>query len=154
MSEKETILNKKGRKKEDVLEIPEEKEEVLIDEFEPNEDDFVKDEDTLFPNGPTYDNIDEWKSRYNGEIYMTDFEEGEIYIWRPLTRKEYRDIINIEGSTAFYREERICQVSIVWPTTNLSSKLRTTGKAGIPSMLSELILEKSGYNPNTRTMAL
>ena len=52
MSEKETILNKKGKKKEDILEIPEEKEEVLIDEFEPNEDDFVKDEDTLFPKIP------------------------------------------------------------------------------------------------------
>lgn len=124
------------------LEIPTESDEEEVDE------------DLLFPAGPTIEDVEEWKSRYNGEVFLTDFEDGEIYLWRPINRKEYKSIMAIEGSTGMYREEAICQTVILWPKGNISTKLRTFGKAGVPTLLSELILEKSGYNPNTQTIRL
>lgn len=140
------------KEEETELEIPETS-DFDLDGAELQQEEEV-DEDLLFPAGPSIEDVEEWKSRYNGEVFLTDFEDGEIYLWRPINRKEYKSIMAIEGSTGMYREEAICQTVILWPKGNISTKLRTFGKAGVPTLLSELILEKSGYNPNTQTIRL
>lgn len=103
--------------------------------------------DIIFEGGPTYDQVEEWKSRFDGEIYMSEFN-GVVYIWRPIRRKEYRDIQRIEHASSqdfeYYLEEQICNTCVLWPEDYSSHKM-TFGKAGIPTMLSQLIMERSGF---------
>lgn len=110
-------------------------------------------DELLFPGGPTFNELEDWKSRFNGEVYMTEFEEDDIYIWRPIKRKEYKDISKIQGADQFYKEERICEKCVLFPK-NYSYVAMTNGKAGTPSLLSELILEKSGFVAKTGAMKL
>lgn len=125
--------------------------DVILDnqEEESIEDDFNKNgEDELFQGGPTYDQVADWKSQYDEEIYMSSFGE-DTYIWRPLRRKEYKDIQKIENADEYYVEEQICMRCVLWPSGTLPQKLRA-GKAGIPTMLSRLIMDKSGFvRPST-----
>ena len=110
-------------------------------------------EELVFPNGPSYNELEGWKSQFNGEIYMTEFDDDEVFLWRPIRRKEYKDISKIQNADKFYQEERICEKCVLFPR-KYSYMSMTHGKAGIPSLLSELILEKSGFVAKTGAMRL
>lgn len=127
-------------------------EAVHIDELG-EEVDPSKGPELVFPNGPTYDELEKWKSQFNGDIFMTEFDDDDIFIWRPIRRKEYKDISKINNADQFYKEERICEKCVLFPR-NYSYMSMTQGKAGIPSLLSELILEKSGFAAKTGAMRL
>ena len=118
-----------------------------------DEDDASKAEQEIFAGGPTYNDLEKWKSMYNGEVYLTEFDEEDVFVWRPIKRKEYKDIAKIQSADNFYKEERICEKSILFPAgygfMNMSN-----GKAGIPTLLHELILEKSGFVAKTGAMRL
>lgn len=105
----------------------------------------------LFPGGPSVDAIEEWKSRY-GEIYLTEFEE-DVFIWRSLTRKEYKEIMKIANADNFYKEERICDKVVIWPEGYNFLKMGQ-GKAGIPTLIAELVMEKSGFQAKTGALRL
>lgn len=139
-----------NKKKEELLEeaeVAQEEEETLeeVDEFQSEEEEMDhKGEDEIFPFGPTYDQLEDWKSRFDGEIYMSDFN-NQIFLWRPIRRKEYRDIQRVEGAKdEYYMEEAICRNSVLWPEDYALHKI-TFGKAGIPTTLSQLIMERSGF---------
>ena len=97
----------------------------------------------IFDGGPTFDQVADWKSRFDDEIFMTDFGD-DTYIWRPIRRKEWKDMQRIEGQNEFYLEESICRTCVLWPEDMTPQKM-TFGKAGVPTMLSQLISEKSGF---------
>lgn len=100
--------------------------------------------DEVFPFGPTYDQVQEWKSRYDGEIYMSDFND-KLFIWRPIRRKEFREIQQLDGNPdEYYIEEAICRTCLLWPEDYAMQKM-TFGKAGIPTTMSQLIMERSGF---------
>lgn len=99
-------------------------------------------EEILFPEGPTMKQVDEWKAKFK-DIYFTEFED-EVFLWRCITRNEYKEISNIPGADTFYREERIVERVTLWPA-NYDGFVMRAGKAGIPSFLAEQILEKSGF---------
>lgn len=147
MTEEE--FDKKIKEVEESEELVQETEDTTTYTKEQLEDD----SNEFFPNGPSIGQIEEWKSLYNDEVYMTDFENNDIFIWRPIRRSEYKNIFKVEGSDAYYREEKITTTCLLWPK-NKSALLRTHGKAGIPTILSELIMEKSGYNPHTTSVKL
>lgn len=105
----------------------------------------------LFPGGPTLDKVEEWKSQY-GEIYLTEFEE-DVFIWRSLTRKEYKDVMKVERADNFYKEERICDKVVIYPETYNFMQM-AQGKAGIPTLISELVMEKSGFQAKTGALRL
>lgn len=111
----------------------------------------AKDE-LLFPGGPTYDELEKWKSQFNGEIYYTEFDDENKFIWRPIRRKEYKEISKVQADQ-FYKEERIAERCMLFPK-NYGFMDMTHGKAGIPSLLHELILEKSGFVATTGAMKL
>lgn len=68
----------------------------------------------------------------------------DLYIWRPLTRKEYRRILQ-EASDEYEKEELVCQAAVVWPEGIDFSK----GQAGVPGALAPIIIDESGYgDPN------
>jgi hypothetical protein len=109
-------------------------------------------EELLFPNGPSVAQVEEWKSRFGDEIYLTEFEE-EVFLWRPITRKEYKGVMKVPNADSFYKEERICEAVILYPQ-NYNFMAMTSGKAGIPTLLAELVMEKSGFQAKTGAMKL
>ena len=109
-------------------------------------------EELLFPDGPAVAQVEEWKSRFNDEVYLTEFDE-EIFIWRPITRKEYKSVMKIQNADSFYKEERICEAVVLYPEQYNFMQM-TAGKAGIPTLLSELVMEKSGFQAKTGAMKL
>jgi len=110
-------------------------------------------EQEIFPGGPTHNDLEGWKAMYGGEVYLTEFDDEDIYVWRPIKRKEYKDIAKIQNADQFYREERICEKAVLFPA-KYSFMNMSAGKAGIPTLLHELILEKSGFVAKTGAMRL
>lgn len=99
-------------------------------------------DEVLFPDGPKMNLVEEWKSKY-GSVYLTEFEE-EVFLWRTLTRKEYKEIMKVMQADTYYKEERICDKCILYPEEYNFLKM-THGKAGIPSLIAEQIMDKSGF---------
>lgn len=131
-------------------------EEVIVEDFTnlTEEEEILElevDENALFPGGPTKDEAEEMKAREGGELYMTRIMD-DFYLWRPLRRKEYKMIMGMENADSFYREEAICQKCVVWPK-NIGMTIRQ-GKAGIASVLSEVISEESGFTRDVQSMKL
>lgn len=83
------------------------------------------------------------------QIYATIVGET-LYIWRPLGRREYREILeSAEGE--YDLEERICQAAVLWPPDLDFSR----GLAGVPGALTPEIKEQSGYgSPERAYLAL
>lgn len=137
----------------------EEVEETTVPAPEPPEDEEIdpeligeNGEELLFPGGPSLNKIEEWKSQFGGEVYLTEFEE-EVFLWRPIKRKEYKEIAKIQNADSFYKEERICERCVLYPE-GYNFMAMTAGKAGIPTLLAELIMEKSGFQAKTGAMRI
>jgi hypothetical protein len=109
-------------------------------------------EEVLFPGGPTLKQVDEWKDKF-GQVYMTEVDEDDAFIWRVLNRKEFKDIMKLDNADAMYREERVCEKCIIWPE-GYTFVTMGDGKAGVPTILAEQIMEKSGFTPKTGPIAL
>lgn len=108
-------------------------------------------EELLFEDGPTLAKVDEWKGLF-GQVYMTEFED-EIFIWRALRRKEFKEIMKVEGADALYREERVCERCVLWPE-KYDFVAMGMGEAGTPTLLSEQVMDKSGFVAKTGPIAL
>ena len=138
-----------AKKKEELME---ENEVVVAGEIETITEEFMEEEelmeqdgkDEIFPMGPTYDQLADWKSRYKEEVYMSDFV-SQVFIWRPLRRSEWKTMQRAQGHDEAYNEESICRTCILWPEDYANHEM-AFGKAGIPTMLSQLIMEQSGFS--------
>lgn len=144
------------KKKAPQVEVDSFEEEVELEEVEEDtesDDQLIGPDgkELLFAGGPTLDKIEEWKSQY-GEIYLTEFEE-EVFIWRALIRKEYKDVMKVATTDNFYKEERICERVVIYPE-GYNFMAMTKGKAGIPTLIAELVMEKSGFQAKTGAMRL
>lgn len=98
-------------------------------------------EEYLFEGGPTFADVEEWKELYRS-IYVTEFD-GLTFIWRTLTRPEYKNILNGKDGDAFTREELICQVCTLWPK-DFDFKAKDA-PAGVATLLAEQIMDNSGF---------
>lgn len=149
------MTKKKVQTEEEVLEVQEVEgmeEEQEVNGVLPDELIGPDGEELIFQNGPSVAQVEEWKSRFNDEVYLTEFEE-EIFLWRPITRKEYKQVMKINNADSFYKEERICEAVVLFPE-NYNFMVMTQGKAGIPTLLAELVMEKSGFQAKTGAMKL
>ncbi len=99
-------------------------------------------DEPVFPNGPTRAQVEQWKAMY-GEIYATTFGD-QVFIWRTLNRTEYKEILKIQNADSLYKEERMCEKCVLWPI-GYNHIAISTSKAGIPSMIAEEIMAKSGF---------
>ena len=106
----------------------------------------------IVPNGPTLDQVEEWKSRFQDNVFLTEIQ-GEIYVWRPIRRIEYKGIMKVPNADRYFNEEKICDTCILFPA-NFRSAAMSNGLAGVPTILSELILEQSGFNPTVNAVRL
>lgn len=94
-------------------------------------------------NGPTRREVEGWKERYNGLVYFTPFD-GEVFVWRTLQRPEYREIISNTTLTALDREELFTEKCVLFPYDFSLEKIKKH-RAGVPSLLSEMLMDKSGF---------
>jgi hypothetical protein len=94
-------------------------------------------------NGPSRMEVEEWKERHSGHVYFTPFE-SEVFVWRTLQRPEYREIIRDTTLNALDREEMFTEKCVLFPR-NFSIEQIKKSRAGIASLLSEMIMDKSGF---------
>ena len=132
--------------------VEEEMEEEVTNGEIPNELLGPNGEELLFPDGPSLEQVEKWKSQYGDEVYLTEFDV-DVFLWRPITRREYKGIMKAQNADTYYKEERICEAVVLYPT-GYNFMNMTNGKAGIPTLLSELIMEKSGFQARTGAMKL
>ncbi|OTO09102.1 hypothetical protein A5882_003432 [Enterococcus sp. 4E1_DIV0656] len=137
---------KKSKKATDLIDGVNEEVEEIVEDLNEQEDD-----GRLFPGGPNEEEIEELKVKTGGELFMTRIIDS-YYLWRPLKRLEYREIMRIENADSYFREEKICEKCVVYPK-NVAKELRL-GRAGIATLLSEVISEESGFTNNVQSMKL
>lgn len=93
-----------------------------------NQKQSVKDFDELIKNFLNeYDNI-----------FFSEIDQ-QIFIYKPLGRKAYKDIVNNQNISDLDKEDLICEETIIWPENYNADDY----DAGIPSKLYEEILVNS-----------
>ncbi|WAT23565.1 hypothetical protein O0R52_22555 (plasmid) [Bacillus halotolerans] len=103
-------------------------------------------------NGPTRKEIEGWKEKYSGLIYFVPFD-GDVFIFRPLERPEYREIVSNTTLSALDREEVFTEKCVIYPNDFSLEKIKKS-RAGIASLLAEMIMEKSGFVAQTAPIKL
>jgi hypothetical protein len=93
--------------------------------------------------GPSRREVEGWKERHEGLVYFTPFE-NDVFVWRTLHRPEYREIIRDQTLTALDREELFTEKCVLYPYDFSIEKIKKS-RAGIASLLSEMIMDKSGF---------
>lgn len=113
----------------------------------------LDDDEQIWDGGPTAAQIKNWKSTH-GDVYVTSLTFDKHVVWRTLTRNEYKQLVKKmeqlvqagQLSTAeanLWNEEAITEICLLFPSydkTALSNEM-----AGLPSLLSQEILEASGF---------
>jgi hypothetical protein len=91
--------------------------------------------------GPDDGKIAQWKERY-GEIYLMSFDPDDQYVWRPITRLEYKNIIQSAKDDPHYME-MVVQRCVLWPPIGVENL--AGGKAGTIPTLHSVIMEGSNF---------
>lgn len=85
------------------------------------------------------DALDKYEAAFFTQI------EGQLFIYRPITRKEYRNIYKNESLSNYEKQDEICSLVLLHPKNfdfdNCS--------AGLPNQLFKEILEKSCLDPES-----
>lgn len=113
----------------------------------------LDDAEEIWEDGPTAGMIKAWK-QIHGDVYVTSLTYEKHVVWRTLARNEYKQLVKkmeqlVQGgqlSTAeanLWNEEAITEICILFPDYNKVSLMEDM--AGIPSLLSQEILEASGF---------
>jgi len=93
--------------------------------------------------GPTQVQIDEWKVKF-GDVFVAKFSAEEKYVYRPLRRFEYKQILSVgQQDNKAFAEEKVVQMCSLWPVVD-PTKI-STYKAGTVSTLVELIMAASNF---------
>lgn len=100
---------------------------------------------------PSRQEIEEWKRKHES-VYFLPFE-SEIYIFRKLKRPEYKSILRDSELTALDREEKFTETCVLFPRDYTIEDAKN-GNAGVPSLLTEIIMEKSGFHAKTGAIKL
>ena len=101
-------------------------------------------EEFLYAGGPTVSEVDGWKRKYEGaSIYASKILE-EMFVFRTINRFEYKQLIRQSNLDASQREEIICETTVLHPY-NYNWRSMAKREAGIPSTLSQIIMQKSGF---------
>jgi hypothetical protein len=135
---------------------------IQVDEVEQPEEEKVEtsiqiedvpDEELLWENGPTAKTVKEWK-KMHGEIYVTSITFDKHIVWRVLNRLEYKNLVKkmeqlvqagqlSSAEANMWNEEAIAELCMLYPKLD---KLDMSGvMAGVPSLISQEVLEASGF---------
>ena len=93
--------------------------------------------------GVSAEQIAEWKIKF-GEVYVAKFSEEEKYIYRPLRRLEYKQLLTLgQSENKSFAEEKVVQTCVVHPVVD-PTKIGAL-KAGTISTLVDLIMAASNF---------
>jgi len=68
------------------------------------------------PGSPSADQIEAWKQNF-GSVYAFGFGTNEIYVWRPMNRREWQKLISNEAlaqDEAKFQEQVVAR-AVLWP---------------------------------------
>lgn len=135
--------------------------QMVDEDFDTDEDDLepvtsvedLPDEEEIWPDGPTAGQIKLWKKEH-GDVYVTSISFDKHIAWRPLSRLEYKNLVRKmeqlvqsgQLSTAeanLWNEEAIAELCILFPSYDIAAMTREM--AGLPSLISQEVLEASGF---------
>ena len=113
----------------------------------------LDDTEEIWVGGPTAGMIKTWKALY-GDVYVTSLTYDKHVVWRTLTRSEYKQLVTkmeqllqdgqiSKAEANLWNEEAITEICLLFP--NYANVTMADGMAGIPSLLSQEILEASGF---------
>jgi hypothetical protein len=127
--------------------------EEFVEELGPQSVEDLDDAEEIWDNGPTAGMIKAWKALH-GDVYVTSLTFEKHVVWRTLSRSEYKQLVKKmeqlvqagQLSTAeanLWNEEAITEICLLFPDYTKVSM--ADDMAGIPSLLSQEILEASGF---------
>lgn len=108
-------------------------------------------EDTELLPGLFESDLLSWKKQFEDVLHVTI--KGQDFVFRTLQRYEYKEIISIPNSDPLMREEMICEYCVLYPQSYDFSKMANQ-KAGYPAVLSEMIMDHSGFTRDVQVRKL
>lgn len=113
----------------------------------------LADDVEIFDNGPTAGQIKFWKKEF-GEVYVTSVSFDKHIVWRVLSRIEYKQLVKkmeqmmqagqmTSAEANMWNEEAIAELCILFPSYD--KRALTEDMAGLPSLISQEVLEASGF---------
>lgn len=96
------------------------------------------------PGKPSDEQIEAWKKQF-GKIFTIGLNEDEFYLFRPLRRLEWRNLMTAlaKQQDEMKKKEAIVQRAVVWP--KLTPEKIGGLTAGAPDTLYEMILQCSNF---------
>jgi hypothetical protein len=124
-----------------------------IDPSEATSVEELADDIEIFDNGPTAGHVKAWKKMY-GEVYVTSISFDKHIVWRVLSRIEYKQLVKkmeqliqagqmSQAEANMWNEEAIAELCILFP--QYDKRALTEDMAGLPSLISQEVLEASGF---------
>lgn len=107
----------------------------------------------LFPGGPLKSELESWKKQYEDVWLVDDLPVDQVFLYRDLTRYEYKAIMATLNTDALMREEMMCEQCVVFPYDYGYSEM-SNGKAGIATVLASHIMETSGFSKASKPRRL
>ena len=95
------------------------------------------------------DLIDDLKKKYKN-LYLFQFGD-QVFVYRSIGRKEYRDLVLNENLTDQEKEEIECSTCVLWPQ---DFDFANCEEAGLPTQLAQAIEENSYISEENRTKVL
>lgn len=97
------------------------------------------------PGAPTKVQIEKWKAQY-GDIFVSGFSDEEVFVWRPIRRKEYAKLQQLAADPKneidqLKHEELVCETCVLYP----EAPFDWDKKAGTASTLAEQIFQNSHF---------
>lgn len=129
--------------------VAEEEETEELDPKKKDVPDLVMEAWNTRKSGPSDEKIEQWKSQY-GEVYLMSFDAQESYVWRPITRIEYKQLIKAAKDDPHFQELLVTKC-VLWPA--VGPEFLTGTKAGTIPTLYAVIMEGSNFlDPNEAVM--
>ena len=91
--------------------------------------------------GPSDEQIALWKEQF-GEVFLMSFDLNDNFVWRPITRLEYKNLLQQAKDDAHF-QEMVVQRCVLWP--EVGPEILTGGKAGTVPTLHGVIMEGSNF---------
>lgn len=95
--------------------------------------------------------IQELKAKYGEELYSVEIND-ETFVFRKLNRIEWKEIFRV-ATDNLKKEEMVCAKCVVYPE-NFNEVTMSVNAAGLPTTLTDQILEKSGFNIRTEAVKI
>lgn len=97
----------------------------------------------IYEGGPFKSQVDIWKKQYKNVFHIVVLDRH--FVIRTINRYEYKQLVALENTDALMREEIICSRCVLHPR-NYTFKTMASDDAGYPGMVSQIIMESSGFS--------